>query len=315
MSAVEQSAETCSVASLTTSFNSADALARQLDALLQQTRPIQEIIVVDNASTDETSTMLAARYPQVTVLHLPENLGTAGALAAGLTYAALEKKHNWIWMFDQDSLPDASALKTMLADAQRWLAEPRQVGMIAALPVGRDRELSSSPWFWRNGFVKPPAELLREPVLFTDMVITSGSMVRGEVVAEVGLPRSDFFIDFVDYEYCLRIRSRGFKIAVLTRAKLYHEIGNAHKVWFLGRQHLWAEHRPFREYYYSRNLTYSIWWLYPSLSAKAFAVRHLAHQAIAVLLFGPQRLRSLNRMLQGLHDGCRARLGVRFRPD
>jgi rhamnosyltransferase len=134
-------------------------------------------------------------------------------------------------------------------------------------------------------------------------------------VAKVGLPRSDFFIDFVDYEYCLRIRSRGYKIAVITRAKLYHEVGRAHKVWFLGRWHRWAEHRPFREYYYSRNLAYSIWWLYPSAAGKVFAVRHLARQALAVLLLGSEKLACLKRMAQGFWDGWRASLGVRFRPE
>jgi GT2 family glycosyltransferase len=310
------SALTCSVASVTTAYNSAHEVARHVDALLAQKRPLQEIIVVDNASSDGTSALLAEHYPQVTVLRMPENLGTGGALAAGLRYAGLERKHDWIWMFDQDSMPVPGALDLMLQGSQQLNGCASEVGILAALPVNRNNETSSTPWLWRNKFVKPAAELLKQPVFFADLVITSGSMVRRQVVEKIGFPRPDFFIDFVDYEYCLRARSHGYKIAVITGAHLYHEVGKSHKVrFFLGRHHLWSEHRPFREYYYSRNLVYSVCWLYPSRAAKGFLLLHLIRHGAGVLLFGPERLISLKRMLQGLWDGCRASLGVRFLPN
>jgi rhamnosyltransferase len=304
-----------SVASITTAFNAANVLARQIDGLLRQKRQLQEIIVVDNASTDETRSLLAAQYPQVTVLRMPENLGVGGALAAGLAYAAQEKGHDWIWMFDQDSVPALASLEVMLQEVEGLEGEASEIGILSALAVNQNMETSSTPWLWRNGFVKPSAELLAHPVMFSDLVITSGSMVRREVVATIGLPRADFFIDFVDYEYCLRARSHGYKIAVITRAKLQHEIGKARKVRLLGRSRLWSEHSPFREYYMSRNLVYSIWWLYPGSRTKRFVLRHLLRHAAGVLLFGSDKLTCLKRMAQGFWDGRRASLGVRFRPD
>lgn len=305
---------TQSVASITVAYNGMRLLAEHLDALLSQRRALQEVIVVDNASTDETSSLLATCYPEVTVLRMSENLGTGGALAAGLAYAALEKKHDWIWMFDQDSVPAADALDIMLQEAQQLGGDTSEVGIVAALPVDANMENSSTPWLWQNRFVKPPVHCLRQPILFADLVITSGSMVRRDVVEKIGLPRSDFFIDFVDYEYCLRARSRGYKIAVITRAKLHHEVGNARTVHLL-RRHLWAQHHPFREYYYSRNLAYSVWWLHTNLPAKAFVLLHLARHAVGVVLFGPERLASLKKMVQGFYDGRRAILGIRFQPD
>ena len=140
-------------------------------------------------------------------------------------------------------------------------------------------------------------------------------MVRREVVEAIGLPRSDFFMDFVDYEYCLRARSLGYKIAVVTRAKLFHEIGEARTVRFLGRRSFWSDHRPFREYYMSRNLVYSAWWLYPGLQTKRSVLRHLARHALGVVLFGSHKLACLEKILQGFWDGRRARLGVRFQAD
>jgi GT2 family glycosyltransferase len=304
-----------SVASVTTAYNGAHTLSRHIDALLEQSRPLQEIIVVDNASTDETRSVLAARYPQVTILCMTENLGTGGGLAAGLAYAAREKKYDWIWMFDQDSFPAPDALEIMLREAQRFQGNSSEIGMLAAFPVDQQMENSSSPWLWHNRFVKPPTEVLGRPIMFADLVITSGAMVRRAVVEKIGLPRTDFFIDFVDYEYCLRARSCGYKIAVVTRAKLYHEVGKARTMRFLGRRWFWSDHRPFREYYMSRNLAYSVWWLYSNLPAKGFVLLHLMRHAAGVLLFGSDKLDCLKKMVQGFSDGRKASLGVRFRPD
>ena len=94
-------------------YNEGQVLPRQIEALLRQTRPLQEIIVVDNASTDGTSALLANRYPQVKVLRMPDNLGAGGAVAAGMAYAALEKRHDWVWTFDADSAPNKDALQAL----------------------------------------------------------------------------------------------------------------------------------------------------------------------------------------------------------
>jgi len=305
---------TVSVASVTMSYNSARVLPRQMEALLRQTRPLQEIIVVDNASTDGTPELLAARFPQVTVLRMPENVGAGGALEAGVGYAALKKRHDWIWTFDDDSIPNDDALEALLQGADSLASENGQVGIAAALPVHRDTGTFYPPLLWRDGYVKPSAELLQQPVWLADLVIVSGCMVRREVVEKIGLPRADFFMDFIDFEYCLRARSCGYKIAVITRSQFAHEIGNPKKVKLPGYSRLWPDQAPWREYYISRNFAYTAWWLYPNLRTKRFVMQHLIRHAGGVLLFSSNRCISLRRMAQGFWDGRRASLGIRFRP-
>ncbi|HEY4816231.1 MAG TPA: glycosyltransferase [Candidatus Acidoferrum sp.] len=299
------------VASVTVAYNAAKVLPRQLEALLMQTRPLQEIIVVDNASTDGTAAMLAERYPQVTVLRMPENSGQAGGWAAGLSYAALSKRHDWIWTFDNDSVPEADTLEVLLSGVDTLGTE---VGIAAPLPIHRETATCYTPYLWRDGFVKPSEELLSQPTWFADLVIASGCLIRGEVVEKIGLPRADFFIDFVDVEYCLRARSYGYKIVVISRAKLGHEIGNGRKIDLLGYKRLWTNQPPFREYYISRNLTYFAWWLQPSSATKRFVARYLVVHAAQVLLFSTNKLRCLIRIVQGFRDGLRGRLGIRLRP-
>jgi len=303
-----------SVASITVAYNGAELLPRQIEALFGQRRALQEIIVVDNASTDGTLGMLAQRYPQVTVLRLRENLGVGGGLAAGLAYAALERKHDWVWTFDQDSVPHRDSLEILLSSLDSISDKAGEVGIAAALPVYEEGLFCFNPWLWRDGLVKPSPEMLKEPIWFADLVITAGCMIRRDVVDRVGLPRADFFMDFVDFEYCLRARDRGYKVVVVPRSRINHEIGNGRAVRFTGIRKLWCNQAPFREYYYSRNLAYSVWWLYPSSAAKRFVLYHLARRAAGLLIFGSDKLACLKKIGQGFLDGRRAILGIRFGP-
>jgi GT2 family glycosyltransferase len=304
-----------SIASVTTAYNAAHRLPRQIESLLAQSRPLQEIIVIDNGSTDGTESLLNRRYPQVTWLKMPTNLGAAGAWSAGLEYAALQKNHDWVWAFDDDSIPDPDALEGLLSAAEAKAPGDGRTGMVAVLPVHRPSGLCYPPLLWRKGFHKPPAEMLQQPVWFADLAIVSGLMVRREVVEKIGLPRDDFFMDFFDFEYCLRARSNGYSIAVVSGVQLSHEVGDARQVRLPGYSALWPNHAPWREYYMSRNLVYVAWWLHPSRTAKWAACRHLLRHACGALFFGSQKLACVRTMLQGFWDGRGARLGVRFRPD
>ncbi|HEX3663626.1 MAG TPA: glycosyltransferase [Acidobacteriaceae bacterium] len=302
-----------SVASITTAYNAIRILPRHIEALMRQTRPLQEIVIVDNGSTDGSAAMLAERYPQVTVLPMARNLGAAGGWAEGLRYAALEKGHDWVWTFDDDSVPGANALEELLAGFA--LIRPGlELGMMVPLPVNESTGMPYPPLLWDEGFVKPSAELLQRPLWFADLAITSGSLVRSEAARRVGLPRPEFFMDFFDFEYCLRMRSQGFLIAVVRNCHFAHSIGDARKVRMLGRDYILANYAPWREYYRARNIIYSMWHLYPTSKTKRFAISRVLRQMFWAALFNQDRFKSVYRMLQGVSDGIRGKLGIRFLP-
>jgi len=302
-----------SIASITTAYNAERTLPRQIDALLGQTRALQEIIVVDNASNDGTCALVAERYPHLTVLRMPENLGAAGAWAAGLTYAVTQKRHDWVWSFDDDTTPQPDALERLVAGIERLERAEPNIGIAAGLAFNRDGDCYP-PILWRNGFVKPTPSLLEQAQWFADLVIASGSLLRREVVETIGVPRADFFMDVFDFEYCLRARSAGYKIAVISSAKLNHEIGRSRRINLPGYKRLWMSQPPWREYYISRNLTYLAWWLHANRQTKLYVTRYLSIHAVQMLLFGSRRFACLAKMAQGVRDGLRASLGIRFRP-
>lgn len=309
-----QVSESVSVATVTVAFNARHVLPRQISALYRQTFRINEIIVVDNASTDGTADFLAREFPQVTVLRMLNNLGASGALAKGLTYAVLEKNHGWVWMFDDDSLPQDNALELLIQAAHTLRRTEPEVAIVAPLCVHGETGFCYTPLFWRNGYVKPQSEQLKEQIWFADLVINAGTLVHESVVRKIGVPRADFFMDFFDFEYCLRARANDYKIAIVSQAKLLHEIGDTREVRLPGYVNRWMDHAPWREYYITRNMTYVGWWLYPNWRTKRFVLRHLIRHAGGVALFGTKKLACLRKMVQGFWDGLRANLGIRFLP-
>src|SRR5713226_3766389 len=92
-------------------FNDAEVIDGTIRALGEQSYPIPEILLVDNASTDGT---LDRAFPsKVTILKNDQNLGTSGAVAAGMKYALLHG-YDWIYILDADSSPGPDAIANLL---------------------------------------------------------------------------------------------------------------------------------------------------------------------------------------------------------
>lgn len=302
-----------SIASVTLAYNSEQRLPKQLNALLRQSRELNEIIVVNNGSSDGTIRVLSENYPQVSVLDLPANVGAGGGYAAGLAYAAMEKKHDWVWLLDDDSVPSDDGLEALLRGLELAEGSRESIGILAPVPVHPETQLSYPGWLWRSGWVRPSAEALRQPVCFVDGVISSGSLVRREAVEKAGLPRSDFFIDFVDFEYCFRFRRHGYKVAMVRDSRLVHAIGVPRTVLkILGYSKAWGSNAPWREYYSSRNETITIWNYFPDWRSKFSVFRRLLRHAAAIVAFGEHKSACLRMMLLGFLDGRAGRLGIRF---
>src|SRR5271165_3564782 len=88
-------------------FNDAEVIEQALRGVQRQTRPVDGIVIVDNASTDGT---LKRTFPEtVTIIRNAENLGSSGAVAVGFSHASREK-FDWIWILDADSVPEPDAL-------------------------------------------------------------------------------------------------------------------------------------------------------------------------------------------------------------
>ena len=142
-------------------------------------------------------------------------------------------------------------------------------------------------------------------------VITSGSLYDLAAYQKIGPFREDFFIDYVDTEYCLRGKEKGYKIVVACKAHLEHRQGERQKRVFLGRDHYPTFHSPLRWYFFGRNRIIM-------LRQYAFRFPHwLLYEIVAslytftkMLLFETQKWAKLYALFQGTLDGIRGHMGI-----
>ncbi len=194
-----------SVVAVVVTWNRAELLARSLAAILGQTRPPDRVVVVDNASTDETATMLANKFAdQVDVLTLTDNLGGAGGFAAGIVWA-LEHDPDAVWLMDDDTIPDPTALQALLDTRDNYPGpSPAIVASRVVWTDGRDHPMNTPR-------PKPGAGRAERTVArrVGATAIRSASFVSilcsAEVLRERGLPEVDYFLWNDDFEFTTRL--------------------------------------------------------------------------------------------------------------
>jgi len=299
-----------SVAALVVTFNRAGMLRDALAALHAQTHSLAHILVVDNASSDETAQVLAA-FPGVETLRLPENRGSAGGFEAGLAHLAGQHV-DWIWMMDDDVRPHPEALARLLRAAQpnAVALTPVKVGSDGHVQAGHAGQYSVARMQYTPHPVPPPDAPLR--VAYASFV---GLLVRAETATTIR-PRADFFIWHDDIEYTLRLRARG-ALYLVPDARIEHreaEVSGAY-VRRMGRRV--ARTGTWRVYYGLRNrmLTNRAHGTPAEQAAGlGWATFYLVRSLVSTVVHyraDPYRIRLL---LRAYADGLRGRSGPRVAP-
>ncbi|MGI9156909.1 MAG: glycosyltransferase, partial [Marmoricola sp.] len=102
------------VVAVVVTWNRRDLLRESLTALEAQTLAPVRIVVVDNASTDETSDMLAADFGHLDLVTLDVNTVGAGGFAVGVE-RALTFGPDLVWLLDDDTVPTETTAERLVA--------------------------------------------------------------------------------------------------------------------------------------------------------------------------------------------------------
>jgi rhamnosyltransferase len=296
-------------------WNDADVIGAALDAILHQTLSVEEILLVDNGSTDGTADR---EYPKVTVIRHPVNLGTSGSVKTGLQYARAHG-YDWMWVLDADSVPRPDALELLFQLAETsGQGEKSDIGVVCS-----SHDLTKLGQMLRGRLLTPGGPRLPKTpkdrnYVVCDSVIWSGALINLTVVERVGLPRAgtagcwqDLSLDYGDTEYTYRIHRAGYRILVHCDSIIDHPIGRGLHARILGCDLYSTNHPAFRRYLYFRNLVF--FWLriyhrrnWPMLLVW-FGYRLCIILAGIILLEGGRRAK-LTACWLGIRDGLRGRL-------
>lgn len=238
-----------SVVAVVVAYNRRDLLAQTLDGLAAQVRPVDGVVVIDNASTDGSGDLARAHDVVTEVVAMNENLGGAGGFAAGIARAVATHQADLVWVMDDDTIPTPGALEALLAARKSYPGTPAILASRAVWSDGREHPMNtprSRPGASRDLVAAAQAIGTRQ--------IRSASFVSilldARAVWEDGLPEADFFLWNDDFEYTARLLRHRVGLFVpasevlhLTRtfgasetdpgARFYNEVRN--KIWLFTR--------------------------------------------------------------------------------
>lgn len=215
-----------------------------LQSLLVQERRIDQIIIIDNASTDGTPELLAAEFPQLLLVRMEKNTGGAGGFHEGLKWG-YERGYEWIWLMDDDVEMEPHALKVML--------EHSDIGDF----IHCRKTMSDGPHIWESVW---NASACQPVTLDSDISFANGKkwisvsygnfegpLINRLVVDRIGLPDVRYFIggDDTIYGFLASFQARVIYInhfgvvkrfpKSLPRSRLHYYLQNRNR--FLNREY------------------------------------------------------------------------------
>lgn len=274
-----------------------------LDSLLPQ---VGGAIVVDNGSSVD---MLHwhQRWAHANLsLHLAGcNLGIAAAQNIGIEIA---KKSNpgFVVLSDQDSKPAEDMVSHLRRVAHKLMTGGEAVAAVG--PRYMDTRQNNPPPFIQINGLRLKRQYCDHPdsVVRVDYLIASGCLIPMQALNEVGGMDECLFIDYVDIEWGLRAKHRGFQSFGACAASMVHSLGD-NPICFLGKSY--PHHSPLRHYYHFRNAV----WLYkqkhiPTNWKIADGIR-LLRKFIFYSTFARPQIKHFKMMLLGVFHGITSRLG------
>ena len=222
-------------------YNSADAVARCLPALVDQLDPEDELIVVDNASRDRTLSAVTAAAPAAVIIAGGSNVGFAAASNAGAAAARGEL----LLLLNPDALPGAGfvqAIRRPWQEGRGWKAWMGVVTMDGGQRVnttGGVVHFSGIAWSGEAG--RPATEVPRTPV---EVAFVSGAClaVPRETWRRQGGFSPHFFMYCEDVDLSFRLRLSGGRLGLEPSARVDHDysfVKGASK-WRLLERNRWA---------------------------------------------------------------------------
>ena len=260
-----------------------DRFKKNLKAIAPQ---VEKVFLVDNHSDniEEVKKMLE-QFPVCELIENEKNAGIATALNQ-LMSEAQNQGYAWLLTLDDDSVCEKDMVKKLTA----YMDNP-YAGIVC--PRATDDKMSV---LVKSG---------NPQVTTVDSCITAGSLTSIEVWNAIGKFDDKMFIDFVDVEYCTRLREHGYRIYQVNSALIHQQYGNiSGEFSILGRTFYLFNYSPVRVYYSVRNQIYYM--------KKHKSFLNMGQQRLFLtgyigkrIVFEKNRVASFKAVIRGIKDGIR----------
>jgi len=204
-------------------------------------------IIVDNAS--QNMKLIKSLVTDDKFISLDKNVGIAAAQNIGIKHA-IEKKVDYIWLSDQDTIYQTTYLESINTCIENLTVKKVNYAVVGPAFVEVNRG-TIQPFLKFEFFTKKFIPSKGENIV--SQLIASGMVIPVDVFEIVGFKNEDLFIDLVDFEWCWRATSKGYYIIGCGNTFIEHTLGDE-MIPLFGKQI--SVRSPFRHYFIIRNTIY-----------------------------------------------------------
>lgn len=261
-----------------------ERLRENIESIVNQ---VQMVIIFDNGSVNfKFIEELTNTWANIVLIKENQNRGIAYALNRIFECATMYEDIKWVLTLDQDSIcPD-----NIIQNYQKFCH--KNVGIIS--PIFRDPRVNYG------------SQINGKDVIEVENCITSGALTSIEAWKKTDGFDEIMFIDYVDYDFCCRLRKAGYKILQLGTVVLNHTIGNSKEITFLGKKIITTNHSNMRKYYIARNYLY---YRHKNQITDSAQRKAMCNKIIKTLVFEKGRIGSAYAFFRGWADGHRMMKG------
>lgn len=177
------------------------------------------IVVVDNASGDESTVRIRTAHPDVHLIESSQNLGFAGGNNLGIRYA-LEHGAKYVWLLNNDTVVHIHALTALLQEAEH--SKNRAL-------VGSRLHFYDCPaqlQAWGGGTVNLKTGRSRHicaPMASMNYLIGASLLIPRNILETIGFLDEGFFLYWEDTDYAFRAQEAGFHLTVAMDSLVLHK--------------------------------------------------------------------------------------------
>ncbi len=222
------------------------------------------IVVVDNGSKDGSVDFIKTKFPEVTLLELPENTGFTGGVNTGIKYA-LKHDYEFIVLFNNDALASKDWVKNLVQAAQN----DESAGIVTGKFMLMDKKHLDSTGdilsIWGLPFPRGRNELDTGQFDLPEYVFgaTGGAtLYRTKMLRKIGIFDDNFFAYFEDVDMSFRAQLAGWKVLYTPDAVAYHHLSQTSS-----RHGSFARYHSIKNFIllYNKNMPGWLFWKYKPL--------------------------------------------------
>lgn len=196
------------IVAIVVTYNRKKLLVECLSSILDQTKRVDKLIIVDNNSTDGTYECLDQNgffnKEEIIYKKLNKNIGGAGGFYEGMK-ESLKYSPDWLWIMDDDTIPTHVCLENLVSSLKIIKGK---ISYLASSVYGENEETMNVPLLnedkSENGYPDWYQYLEHGIVKIKEATFVS-LLINGEAVKQIGLPMKNYFIWGDDTEYTLRL--------------------------------------------------------------------------------------------------------------